>query len=60
MDFFTVAKSLGLCVEKLLEIEMDKVLFENDPGVSHFAITLRNVNCLSLIGRKASSDCLRL
>jgi nicotinamide N-methyltransferase len=37
MDFFTEAKHLGLHVEKLLEIEMEKLLFDSDPGVSYYA-----------------------
>ena len=37
MDFFTEAKHFGLHVEKLLEIEMEKLLFDSDPGVSYYA-----------------------
>ena len=38
MDFFTEVKNLGLHVEKLLEVEMESLLFDSDPGVSRLAI----------------------
>jgi nicotinamide N-methyltransferase len=34
LDFFRLCKQSGLYVEKILEKEMEKVLFERDPGVS--------------------------
>lgn len=34
MDFFRVVQEHGLTVEKILEKELEKLLFENDPGVS--------------------------
>jgi nicotinamide N-methyltransferase len=34
LDFFRIAKEQGLSVEKILEHVVDKVMFEEDPGVS--------------------------
>jgi nicotinamide N-methyltransferase len=35
LDFFRVASEAGLVVEKIMEHVVDKVMFEEDPGVSY-------------------------
>jgi EEF1A N-terminal glycine/lysine methyltransferase len=44
MDFFRVATESGLRLEKVLEKEMDNLMFESDPGVSLFATEERKLN----------------
>lgn len=34
LAFFDLAKNAGFTVEKVFEKQMDKVMFEEDPGVS--------------------------
>ena len=34
LAFFDLAREVGFCVEKILEKQMDEVMFEEDPGVS--------------------------
>lgn len=36
LAFFDLAKEAGFTVTKMFEKVMDKVMFEEDPGVSHF------------------------
>jgi EEF1A N-terminal glycine/lysine methyltransferase len=40
LQFFPLAESKGFKVEKLFEKKMDRVMFENDPGVSILPLQL--------------------
>lgn len=58
LAFFDLAKEGGFVVEKILEHVMDKVMFDEDPGVSRLASTGTQV--LIMPGRAFTEDSVRL
>jgi nicotinamide N-methyltransferase len=58
LDFFRVAKENSLHIEKILEKELDNVMFENDPGVSHFATEEPELTWI--VVREATKNCIWL
>ena len=59
LAFFDLARESGFTVTKTFEKVMDKVMFEEDPGVS-IAWHLLLIDYLHYAGRTAATDSVRL
>ena len=62
LAFFDLAREAGFKVDKLLEKVMDRVMFDDDPGVSNNLLQYADLldSHAVIIGRVAEEDSLRV